>query len=415
MRILILAGFRRHAGGVERYLEGAIAGLSEAGHDLALLTVHSGSADRPAISLPPNVRAWVLEEGASAAYRSAREWGADVAYVHGLDGDDALAQLQAELPTVYFAHDYSGGCVSGFKTWQSVPQVCARPLGPACLLHYYPHRCGGLSPVTAVRGYRTQRRRQRALRRFSCVVAGTRAMLADLGRQGVLADRLEFVPYYVPEVERRARARERVAAREPELASARLLYVGRVDKLKGGTLLLDALPRVAARLARRVRLDVVGDGPHRQDWEARAAAVARASGGDIVVRFHGWLDGTAIEAAWSTGDVLVVPSIWPEPFGLVGPEAGVYGVPAAAFDVGGISEWLSDGVNGHLADGRGPLRADALADAVVRCLEDPSHWTALSAGARQLADRFRIEPHIGALEQVLLRAVERHRRLARRA
>ena len=47
--------------------------------------------------------------------------------------------------------------------------------------------------------------------------------------------------------------------------------------------------------------------------------------------------------------LLVVPSVWPEPFGSVGMAAARCGVPAAAFAVGGIPQWLHDGVNGHLA------------------------------------------------------------------
>src|SRR5512146_666580 len=41
-------------------------------------------------------------------------------------------------------------------------------------------------------------------------------------------------------------------------------------------------------------------------------------------------------------------SLWPEPFGMAGPEAMRYGVPVVAFDAGGIREWLHDGQNGYL-------------------------------------------------------------------
>ena len=53
----------------------------------------------------------------------------------------------------------------------------------------------------------------------------------------------------------------------------------------------------------------------------------------------------------AASDLLVVPSVWPEPFGSVGPAAAQHGIPAAAFAVGGIPQWLHEGVNGHLADG----------------------------------------------------------------
>ncbi len=91
-----------------------------------------------------------------------------------------------------------------------------------------------------------------------------------------------------------------------------------------------------------------------------------------------------------------MPSLWPEPFGRVGLEAGLYGVPTAAFAVGGIPEWLCDGANGHLASGEPPT-ASGLADAIWRCLTDRDHFTQLCDGAREQAQRFGVNQHIDQL------------------
>jgi glycosyltransferase involved in cell wall biosynthesis len=258
-----------------------------------------------------------------------------------------------------------------------------------------------------VKSYRAQRRRQSTLQRFSALVAGSRAMLAEVARQGVTEARLHFVPYFVPQVEVVASAAPPPPT-APDPSTVGLLFVGRADHLKGGSVLLDALPRVAERLGRGVRLEIAGDGPDLPEWRSRAGTIERASSGRIQVVLHGWLGDDGLEAARRRSVVLVVPSIWPEPFGLVGPEAGVHGLPAAAFDVGGISEWLTDGVNGHLARGDGPLRADALADAIVRCVADPAHWQHLREGARRLAGRFRLAAHLTGLEATFASALASH-------
>jgi glycosyltransferase involved in cell wall biosynthesis len=95
-------------------------------------------------------------------------------------------------------------------------------------------------------------------------------------------------------------------------------------------------------------------------------------------------------------DLLVVPSLWPEPFGRIGPEAGTHGLPVAGFAVGGIPDWLEDGVNGYLARGDPPGVA-ALSDAIVKCLRDDSVHQKLRQGAVSLAARYSMRNHINAL------------------
>ena len=99
-------------------------------------------------------------------------------------------------------------------------------------------------------------------------------------------------------------------------------------------------------------------------------------------------------------DLLVVPSLWPEPFGLVGLEAARHRLPVAAFAVGGIPDWLRPGVNGYLAPGDPPTPG-GLADAIIACLEDPQTHARLCDGAARVAAEFDFEHHMEALMRVL--------------
>jgi glycosyltransferase involved in cell wall biosynthesis len=116
--------------------------------------------------------------------------------------------------------------------------------------------------------------------------------------------------------------------------------------------------------------------------------------------FRPWLEPAELGAAFDSSDLLVVPSIWPEPFGLTGPEAGLHSLPAAAFAIGGIPEWLHEGVNGHLADAH-PCRPDALAAAIAECVRDEPHYLKLREGAYQVASQFELNDHVSQLVAIL--------------
>jgi glycosyltransferase involved in cell wall biosynthesis len=99
-------------------------------------------------------------------------------------------------------------------------------------------------------------------------------------------------------------------------------------------------------------------------------------------------------------DLLAVPSVWPEPFGLVGIEAGSIGLPAVAYAVGGIPDWLLPGQSGEVA-AADPPTVDGLADAIVRALADPGHYANLCRGAWEVAQRFTLDTHIAKLVPIL--------------
>jgi glycosyltransferase involved in cell wall biosynthesis len=152
-----------------------------------------------------------------------------------------------------------------------------------------------------------------------------------------------------------------------------------MTRLKGGELLLDAIPLVERLLGRPIEVFFAGDGPQRAVWEARKTKAI----------FTGWISQHALRGL--NASLLVMPSVWPEPFGLSALELGM---PAAAFRVGGIPEWLRDGVNGHLADS---LDAGSLARAIHACLENEAHFHDLQNGAFQVAKEFSMERHLNAL------------------
>jgi glycosyltransferase involved in cell wall biosynthesis len=149
----------------------------------------------------------------------------------------------------------------------------------------------------------------------------------------------------------------------------RLLFAGRLVTGKGIDLLLAAMPLLPG-----VELEVVGDGGER----GQAEALARRLGVAERVHFVGWRAAEAMEAHYARSRVVVVPSVWPEPFGLVGLEAMSRGRPVVGVDRGGIRDWLVHGETGL----RVAPEAKALAVAVRRLLEDRGEAERMGARGR---------------------------------
>ena len=292
-------------------------------------------------------------------------------------------RLMDVAPSVRFLHTYSGTCISGGKTFtRPAVSACDRAFGWPCLLHYFPHGCGGRSPVTMWRQFHRQNDQLATLRRYTSILTHTTHMQSELSKHGM---RAEILPFPVEQ-------------RNGDRASFtgdvwRLLFAARMDFLKGGRFLLDALPLVAAAAKRPVTLTLAGDGPERAALEARAREIAAP---DITTHFTGWVGQEYIGALMRNADLLVVPSVWPEPLGSIGPAAAQHGLPAAAYSVGGIGDWLTEGVSGHLAPAHPPT-PHGLARAIVQCLEDPCHYDLLRTGAREMSRRFTITNHLPEL------------------
>ena len=394
MRVAVGSWTIRHVGGVESYLGTIIPALRASGLDVAFFHETDLSSDRVRIDTADAAVFNAAAMGVESAAAALHAWAPDVMYLHGLRDPDTFERLTAMAPSVTFIHTYLGSCVSGTKTHtRPYPIPCDKRFGPMCLVHYFPRGCGGRSPVTMWRLYQKESRQLDVLRKQKAVVTHSAHMQHELAVHGVAAD---VIPYAVV---------VSGVDRAPDASrSCDILFAGRMDPLKGGTFLLDALPAIRARLNIPLCVVFAGDGPDRPEWEARAIAIA-AKDSQIKILFAGWCDEVRLGALMRDSRLLAVPSVWPEPFGSVGIAAARYGVPAAAFAVGGIPQWLHDGVNGHLAPGSPPSAA-GLAEAVVRCLGEPRHYEALAAGAARMAEAFTMEKHLPELVRILERAAD---------
>jgi len=398
MRIATVNSYHARIGGAETYLDTVIPALDAAGHQIAFFSELDSPPGIQRIRLPTAAPAWCASEmGWPRMLAALASWRPDVIYVHGINDLSAAARIVEIAPAVLFSHDYNGTCISGNKMF-AAPRLrpCVRRFGWQCLIHYYPHRCGGLNPVRMWTEYQLQSARLGLMRCYAAILTASTHMRVEFMQHGLPPERVHTLqPPLAPDIFFRSQWAETAPVVPAGDRGLRLLFVGRMTKLKGGPIMIDALALAATVLRRPLRATFVGDGPNRERWELRARRTQAVSS-NLQIEFTGWLDSSHIGQLMLHSDLLIVPSTWPEPFGLVGLEAGLRGLPAAAFTVGGIPEWLSDGVNGRLAPGDPPSAA-GLAHAIVECVRDPAELARLRNGARQRARRWGLETHIAAL------------------
>ncbi|MEW6305866.1 MAG: glycosyltransferase family 4 protein [Verrucomicrobiota bacterium] len=397
MKIAIVCQNRRVVGGIETYLRRVLPELRARGHELAVWYEHEGDATRAPVAEEATAPCQQLD--VSALLRL-QEWQPELIYAHGLSEPSLEEPLPGVAPVVFFAHGYGGVCISGTKCHKFPDHLaCERVFGPACLALYYPRRCGGWNPLTMLREYAKNARRLAFLKHCRFITVASQHMAAEYRRHG-LGDKVTVASLPVtPDVP---------VADSPALPSDtwQLLFLGRAQDIKGGAFLLQALSLVAAaKLSRPVHTTIAGDGEALGEWRAAAAQLV-ASTTNVSVQFAGWVDGEAKARLLARTHLLVLPSLWPEPFGMTGVEAGHHGVPCAAFASGGVREWLEDGVNGHLASAN-PPQPSGLAKSIVECLKDTAHYQRLRQGASERAQRFSMARHIEALENVFREAVKR--------
>jgi len=138
-----------------------------------------------------------------------------------------------------------------------------------------------------------------------------------------------------------------------------ILFVGRIDPLKGLDKLIKALPYL--RHIQGLRLVVIGGGEHSQHEIERLRKLACDFKIQEAVTFLGLAKHEQLPYFYSAADVCVVPSYY-ESFGLVALESLACGTPVVATDVGNLKSIIRQGKTGYVLKDNAPHRlADKIA------------------------------------------------------
>ncbi len=389
-------------GGAERLVADLVAAQRAAGHRVHVLASDlAGSGTRfsdatwhqPAGrgGLAARFAGQLRNPAARAALAAAvAGWRPDVVHLHtvGLLAPATLGVL-ADVPTVLTVHG---------------PELFLRATERWCLPARYFRAGDAHGPARAALTWRGR-----------AVAAGTSWLVGRLWRRGLrvvdvytapsryLADLAgaEIGPVrLVPNGFDPAEVTSRQAAPGPR----RLLFVGRLEYFKGPQVLLDALPAVLERHPGTV-LTICGTGS--MDREVREQIDRLGLGSSV--ELAGWLRRDELARRVAGADLVVMPSLWPEAFGLTCLEALAAGTPVVASDVGGLPDLVESGVTGELVPPGDPV---ALAGAIDRLLGDDERRERMGRAGQRRAAGYTMTAHLAGVEDAYTEAIGQHPRPA---
>lgn len=152
-----------------------------------------------------------------------------------------------------------------------------------------------------------------------------------------------------------------------------VLFVGRLVYEKGAHVLINAIPRILARV--NAKFIIVGSGY----MKAQLSDIVKSMGLEHKVLFTGFVDDETLLKLQKCADVSVVPSLF-EPFGIVALEAMAAKSPVVVSDTGGLSEIVEHNVTGVKVY---PNNPESLAWGITKILLDDAHSNRIRENAYQ--------------------------------
>ena len=385
MKVLHINDTYCNLGGSEKYLLNLCNALEERGNEIIIISSSenehisvNGRREyfvKPSYGIRSGLKMW-------SVYRDIVEKeNPDLIHVHNTQHNDEhffvspliIQRLSKLKPTVKFVHDARFFCPNaGRKVTTSLNEICNYPVGKYCLNKKGCH----LFALDYNRSFDN-------LHKFFLVcydlwvskmmnrtIVASQYMCDELIKNGLPKDKISIIPCFTE----KAVDREEIINKQNGL----ILYVGRLHKGKGIRQFIEALSNMKDK---QWRAEIVGDGELFQELQKRVEALGLKER----VKSLGWLSNGEIDDCYQRCSMVIMPSMFPESFGLVGIEAMAVGKPVVAFDAGGVKDWLIDGETGYLVE-RGDIKG--LATKISRLLDDEELAKRMGVKALKNVDKF---------------------------
>jgi len=393
MKILIINDYGFETGGVATYIFNLKEQLKRNGHIAKILSSDAypekkhfsdyefrGINENSQLRVFPyifNLRAWIKFR------KILKEFKPDVIHINNIyyhSSPSILVPLK-NIPTLMTLHSYEIICPAGTLIFPSL-KPCKNSFGKNCIrcigkMRYYPEKIKRIIL-------------KRLLKNIDMFIVPSNHIKKELKKRGFDSIKRTYngiKPLKYSKIEK----------------NNNLLYVGRLSKEKGVKYLLKAMPMTIKKLP-KVHLDIVGDGPEKDNLINLTKKLKLEKN----VTFIGQIPNKKIEKYYKKSSIVIIPSICPESFSLVGIEAMSVGRSVVASNVGAIPEWLEDEKTGYLVEPKNPKQ---IAEKVIKLLSNRKLMEKMGRNAREKAEKeFDIKKHVGKIEKVYKEVIEKYRR-----
>ncbi len=258
----------------------------------------------------------------------------DLIYIHQLNDIDTFEDIiNSNVKTIRFYHDHKLFCLREHKYTTLTKRTCTQKTGFNC------YTCLGFINKTQ-NGFKLSslgklEKLQKLNSRLDTFLVASNYMKEHLKLHDFDAKKIFINPLYANE-------NNHYKKDVNFTKSKTLLFVGQLLMGKGIDILLNAMKDIDSSY----KLKIIGAGAQNELFKAYSKKLKLQDR----VEFVGAVKHEDLVKHYQEAYCLIVPSRTPETFNLTGVEALKAGLPVIAADVGGIKEWLRDGINGLLFD-----------------------------------------------------------------
>lgn len=282
---------------------------------------------------------------------------------HLSTGIVGVARREFQVPVVLTLHDYWMSCFRGQLVDPGL-KPCDGPSDEKC------HKCAAhsykdLAPPQAIEVYR--KHMAGVLTDVDAFLAPSHTIERFFLDQGIPASKLLYSPYGFPQ------GIDTTERRLAEHGEVRFGFLGRVIPVKGVALLLNAFRRTRGPARLRIHGSTNG----------HAAFLQELAGGDARIEICGPYENDRVADVLAGLDAVVVPSLWRENAPLVIQEAQLARLPVITSNVGGMAEFVRDGIDGY----HFPLGDESALAAVLQgIIDDPGKLERLAVDPSRIRD-----------------------------